>query len=76
MTAALKKVTGKGPARVLPAVAQPLSEMCDNRRELTSEAMCSSTVSIVNGYGLDNWGSIPGRGKDRNFSLLTCPDQL
>jgi hypothetical protein len=27
-----------------------------------------SLVGIVTGYGLDGWGSIPGR--DRDFSLL------
>jgi hypothetical protein len=27
------------------------------------------------GYELDDWGSIPGRGKDEIFSLPSCPDQ-
>jgi hypothetical protein len=33
-----------------------------------------SSVSIVAGYGLDDWGFIPAKGK--RFSVLQCPDQL
>jgi hypothetical protein len=34
-----------------------------------------SLVSITMGYGLDGWGSIPGRAK-RFFSTPQHPDQL
>jgi len=35
------------------------------------------TQSYRLGYGLNDWGSVPGRGNDEIlFSSLSCPDQL
>jgi hypothetical protein len=32
-----------------------------------------SSVGIAMGYGLDGWGSIPGRGKNFIFSIMSRP---
>jgi hypothetical protein len=34
-----------------------------------------NSVSIATGYGLDDWGLIPGRAYEF-FSSQSCPDQL
>jgi hypothetical protein len=40
-----------------------------------NECLYSYSVDIVMGYGLDDWDSIPGRGK-RFFSTSHHPDWL
>jgi hypothetical protein len=46
-----------------------------HRYHMLSLFLLDSSASVVTGYGLDGWGSIPGRGK-RFFSTPQNPDKF